>query len=347
MPDDPVAPDGADAPLAPLDPETAAALAAERGLRRRVVVPHPARCPDVPAAADPNPLAPAGELAPLGFQLDALLGAGVGVPEAVALLGPPALCNHEPGSRFAELHLAPRSSAIRAATVETRSGALIGLVVDYEAPPRIPAGSLRRRYGAPQSAPSSPHSTAPPPAKFTVETAEHSATILLFPQGRGAEADLIRQVIVRRWERRRILPPRFADEAALVRLAVLALDEVAADPVDFYGSLGVYAGTEAGVTTLSRVAGRNVAAASLTVTDAAPVEALAVELRFDAPFAVDPERLAARLAAELDVTTSIEAEDAGPVTLRLRARDGGPRGIIVLDRRGPAVAGVALRRPVP
>lgn len=336
-----------DEPLAPLDPQEARDAARERGLKIHLGVPYPARCPEVPPSSEPNPLAPHGALAALGFDVDALLGAGVGVPEAVALFGPPALCNHQPGSRFTGLHLGPRAPELRAVTVETRDGALIGLIVDYEAPPRVPTAALRERFGAPQAAPASPHSPYPPPHKFTTQSAEHRATILLFPQGRGAEAELVRQIIVRRTAQRAILPARFADEGALVRLAALALGDAPADPVDFYGSLGVYAGTEGGAVRLSRVDGRNVDAATVTVTETTPADATALDVRFEEPFPVDPRRLAGALAATLDLEASPAIEQANRATIRLTTKDGQPRGVVLLHRVGAEVHRVQITRAEP
>jgi hypothetical protein len=334
-------------PLAPLDPQEARDAARERGLKAQLVVPYPARCPAVAAASEPNPLHPEGALAALGVDLDALLSDGVGVPEAVALFGPPALCNHQPGSRFADLHLGPPAPELRAVTVETKDGALIGLVVDYEAPPHVPMAALRRRFGAPQSAPTSPHSSYPPPHKFTVESPAYRATILLFPRGRGDEAELVRQLIVRRTPQRAILPARFTDEEALARLLVLALGDAPADPVDFYGSLGVYSGTANGVVSLSRVDGRNVAAATLTVTATEPADTTGLDVRFEEPFPVDPRRLAAALAATLGLEASPAIERANRATIRLSTKDGRPRGAVILHRVGAEIHRVRVTRGAP
>lgn len=138
--------------------------------------------PTAAPRADWRGLAARGRLSGLAVDVDALVRPSVGVPEVVALLGPVATCTSQ-GNGFADLELAPRLANVRAATVETHDGDLIGVVVEYEAPVSVDLTTLSARYGRPSAGPSAPDSFRPGDERFVWSTPTFDAYMLLSHDG--------------------------------------------------------------------------------------------------------------------------------------------------------------------
>jgi hypothetical protein len=305
----------ADKPLSALDALKAAQAA---GLKATILVPYPAPCPTIgPPAGDLSRLEAKGALAPFVVDIDGFLRDDVGVAEAAALLGPAVLCNAEPGSGYANLHLAPRAANVRSATLETHDGELIGVVVEVEPPVVVDLVALSKRYGALRSLPG----LHGPGADALDPETKAFRGMLTFDRRDFADplaARKVHQIIYRRTSMLEILPEKFRTAADVARLVRLALRPKAPDSVAFYGTLGVFdkiAGDD--VSFLPAQAMRNVAFASITKTTVGKrhfVRSMKVTLA--SPALGDANALAAALAPDGGPKPTASVEGAAAV-LRL------------------------------
>ena len=133
-------------PLQKLDKVKALKQAKAAGLRQDIIVPYPVQCPKIAKpSGDTSTLASDDGLV---LSLDALLRADVGVPEVVAVVGPPVLCDHEDGTQFIDMFLAAKRGDVE---LETKDGDLIGIIVSPEKPVVVDMNRLSKRFGASQS----------------------------------------------------------------------------------------------------------------------------------------------------------------------------------------------------
>ena len=154
---------------------TRAAKAA--GLKRTLMVPHPVKCPAIPSAGvDPKRLRAAGKFAPLLADPKAFFDASIGVLEAIALLGPVVLCNHQPKSAFMDLHLAP-VAGVQGATIEAKDGELIGIVIEYEPSAKIDFAALGAAFGKARQMPRAPHGPYPGSDALDLKSETHEGTV--------------------------------------------------------------------------------------------------------------------------------------------------------------------------
>ncbi len=326
----------ADKPMTALEALKAAQAA---GLKATILVPYPAACPSVaPPTGDLSRLEAKGALAPFIVDIDGFLRDDVGVPEAAALLGPAVLCNSEPGSGYAELHLAPRAAHVRSATLETHDGELIGVVVEVDPPIAVDLAALSKRHGALRSLPGL---HGPGPDTLDPETKAFRGMLMFdrreFSDPLGARK--VHRIIYRRTSMLEILPEKFRTAADVARLVRLALRPTAPDTVAFYGTLGVFdkiAGDD--VSFLPAQAMRNVAAASIGKTTIGKrhfVRSLKVTLA--SPALGDANALAAALAPEGGPKPTASVEGAAAVirltggTVRVEPARGAI-STIVIDR---------------
>lgn len=161
----------------PLESVAATRSAKAAGLKQTLMVPHPVKCPSIPSAGvEPKGLRASGVFAPLLADPKAFFDASIGVLEALALLGPAVLCNHQPKSAFMDLHLAPIAGA-QGVTIETQDGQLIGIVIEYEPPAKIDFAALSAAFGTARQMPRSPHGPYPGSDTFDLKSATHEGTI--------------------------------------------------------------------------------------------------------------------------------------------------------------------------
>ena len=119
--------------------------------RGSLFVPREEACPKIAApTGDPKKLAATGTdrallVDPMGF-----LRPEIGIPEAVALLGDPVLCNHDKDSSFGEMYLLPRDASVHRLELETESGQLIGIVVELDPPATVDITAVSARFGKPR-----------------------------------------------------------------------------------------------------------------------------------------------------------------------------------------------------
>jgi hypothetical protein len=308
--------------------------------------------PEALEAGDPSALAASpGPLAGLVMDLEAALRADVGVPEAVALFGPPAQCDRSPGSPYAGMRLAPRHRGVHAVTLETKDEALIGILVEYDPPVTVDIVALAERWGRPGEGPAMPGGWAPGPDTFHLDTAHFCAQLLLERRAWDdpRTARRIGRLILRRTPMIEILPDSLSTQGDLVRLLALALTPVAPDPVAFYGTIGV---AQNGPGTRTHFAPptyggsgtapmrRNVTRAwidRVTVDGRNRVKAMRVEI--EAPFPVDATLLATILAKRIDAEVTFET---GPSGVRLHVAR--PRATVAIETSGRAVTAIELLR---
>ncbi len=306
-----------------------------------IFVPHPAPCPNV-AAGDPLRLAARGARAGLVVDVDGFLRADVGIPEAVALLGRPALCNQEPGSGFVNMHLDPRSPGVRGVTLETHDGDLIGVVVELDPPVPVDLTELVARWGTPRAMPG-PHDAFEAGSDvFSPKTKDFGAQ-LAFAR-RGARDPITRravhEIIFRRTAAVELLPETFAAEDDLVRLVALALRDRAPEVVRFAGTIGVYNPPVGDRVTFDPVARRNVTSSWIdkqTVGKRDYVQSL--HATFGAAVPVVPARFAKAVGA------AIGAPAPTLTTTGARTRvDAGARGWVEIELVGGAAKAIDVAR---
>ncbi len=185
----------------PLESVAATRMAKAAGLKQTLMVPHPVKCPAIPSAGvDPKGLRASGTFAPLLADPKAFFDASIGVLEAIALLGPAVLCNHQPKSAFMNLHLAPIAGA-QGVTIETQDGQLIGLVIEYEPPVKIDFAALSAAFGTARQMPRAPHGPYPGSDAFDLKSATHEGTISIgrMDHADPANATRVHRMILRRF----------------------------------------------------------------------------------------------------------------------------------------------------
>jgi hypothetical protein len=327
-----------------LDSMEALRQAQANGFEGTVIVPHAARCPAVAAPTSAtNPLVATGALAGLVVDVDGFLRADVGVPEAVAALGRPALCNHEPGSRYTNMYLATGAANVRQATLETRDGELIGLVLEFEAPVTIDLEEFRRRFGAGRMGVGSEH--LPPDHVFEAKSPAFVASFSLGRGARKAPAGSVLRVIFRRQAAHTILPDRFETADDLVRLAALALGSRAPDPVGFFGTLGVFGGEQDGTVFFHEASRRrNVAHATLQKTSTRPADTRAIQVTFAESVEAAAESFARDLALALQLPAPTITREGNAARFALADATRRPRGEVVLELAGTKVKQLAATR---
>ena len=186
-------------------------------LRVDIHVPYPVQCPTIGSPkGDPKRIAPTDAFAALAVDIDRFLRVDYGIPEAVALFGPPALCDQAPASGYLSLHLAPLAANLHAVELETHDGELEGFVIEFRPPLAIDLTPLSKRHG-PLQVLGSYHG----PRRYAIdtETADYRGQ-LMFTCPRD---DQVSELIFRRTSMIEILPDKFLTGPDLVRLARLAL----------------------------------------------------------------------------------------------------------------------------
>lgn len=328
-----------------MDMKEARAVAEAVGFKGSVSVPHPIRCPALHAPPGPGPLAAKGPLATLVVDPEAFLRADVGIPEAVALLGVPALCDRRPDSRHIKMYLATQAANVRQVALEIRDDLLIGIVVDYESPAQIDIAELRRRLGQGRSGVAGAHV---PASEIFEATSSQYAAYFSFGRTQHSDAELargVKQAIYRRTARHERLPDSFKTEDDLVRLATLVLWSRAPDPVTFYGSLGVYGGEVDGKDTfLDASQNRNVKHALLYKTGTRPADTTSIVVTFAAPVPATAEGIARGLAQALRTTEPTITRDGSSARIALADANQRPRGEVVLEFAGDTIVKLTATR---
>jgi hypothetical protein len=213
----------------------------DRDPRKSVGVPNPVTCPAIAKpAGDPKALAAPGLLvSPEGF-----LRADIGLPEAVALLGQPVLCNDSPQFGFMDMYLMPIAPGAERIELETHDGSLIGIIVELDPPVAVDVAALRKKYGKQGLLPAPEDSFEPGGAVFDVATPAFTGQ-LMYRHRKGGEPDTawkVSEIIFRRTSLADSLPEGFHTEADVDRLVALALRMAPPDTVELYGTLGVFGG---------------------------------------------------------------------------------------------------------
>lgn len=145
----------------PLDALDALERARAIGMRRTILVAHAVRCPEIDiTGADPSRLASSAEGGTI-VDARAFLVSTTALVDAIALLGPPALCEHMPGSPSFALHLAPRSPIVHGVLLSLREGELQQIVMDFEPPTRVDFARLAATWGVAGAYPRAPEGPHP------------------------------------------------------------------------------------------------------------------------------------------------------------------------------------------
>lgn len=177
-----------------------AARADDRDPRKSVGVPHEVPCPAIAKPkGDPKLLAAPG----LGISAEGFLRADIGVPEAVALLGKPVLCN-DGDNGYLDMYLMPVPAGVLRIELETHEGALIGIVVELDPPVAVDVAALRKKYGKSRILPAPDDSFEPAGAVFDVSSKAFTAQ-LMYSHRKHGEADTawkVTQLIYRRSPRK-------------------------------------------------------------------------------------------------------------------------------------------------
>jgi hypothetical protein len=323
----------------PLDAVEALEIARARGLKATLIVAHPVECPSVaPPASDVARFAATGALAPFGIDIDAFLGEGFGIAEAVALLGAPALCSAEPGSAYMNLHLAPRAPSLSEACLEIRDDQLIGAVIKVEPPALVDIIALSQRYGPPRAMPAL---HGPGADTFDHDTPSFRG-LLMFERSDFADpasARRVPSVIYRRTSMIEILPAKFLTAEDLARLVRLALAPRAPDAVSFYGTLGALDAISGDrITFRPAVELRNVREASMQKRTVGTRHfSSSLEVKLAAPISADAAAVASAIGALLGVTPRVTTSGSA-------VRIDVPGGTIHVAPPDSAVSAIAIER---
>jgi hypothetical protein len=227
-----------------------------------------------------------------------------GAAEAGAELGPTA-SERDQGNGYADLALTPRAGLGRA-VLETHRGELIGVQLGALPGARVDVSALLAAWGPGDRGSPPLDSFWPLSYTFQLDDATWRVLVIVQPLD-DAPLDClpIDDAIIRRLPIEAFVPESWTTEADLVAMARLALRAGPLEPVDLYGSFGVFEGESAGVVHLRAVQGRNVAGSTLgrVAEPAEPPEVAWVETAFLAPIPVDLDRLAAAVGATRDGST--------------------------------------------
>ena len=186
-----------------LESVAATRTAQSAGLKQSLGVPYPVKCPSIDTTGvDTKALRATGKHAALLADPTAFFDGRIGVLEAIALLGPAVLCNHQAKSPFMNLHLAPIAGA-HGVTIETQNGKLIGIVIEFEPTVSVDFAALTAAHGAPRQMPRAPHGPYPGSDAFSMHSASHEGTFSIgrVDHGDPASASRVHRMIVRRFER--------------------------------------------------------------------------------------------------------------------------------------------------
>jgi hypothetical protein len=284
------------------------------------------------------------------MDLEAALQPDVGIPEAIALFGPPRVCRSQ-GASYLGMELAPRHAGVRSVALETKDGALIGLLVEYDPPVPVDIVALAQRWGTASTGPAGPGGGGPGADTFNLDVMHFRAQLLLDRRVRDdpPTARLIHRVIVRRTPMIEILPECFRSQGDLVRLLVLALQPIAPPPMAFAGTIGVAksgSGTRTDFAPPAYAGGpfvppqRNVSRAwidHVTVDGRDRLKAMRVEI--EEPIRADPALIATVLSKRLGAEVSAVPEPTG-----VRLHVGHPRATVMIESAAGTITAVEVSR---
>ena len=232
--------------------------------REHISVPYETPCPTIAKpTGDPKRLASTD-----GLQIDpdGFLRADIGIAEAASLLGTPVLCSHEATSAYWNIFLLPAAAGVRTVYLETEDDALIGIVVELDPPATIDMTKVGKKFGTSRLLMAPYDSFEAGGLVFAPKTATFTGQ-LMYSHREQTDKDTawkVYQIIFRRHAIADQLPDGFHTQADVDRLVALALRKAAPDPVDFYGTVGVYDKTTGDrITFLPALASRNVKSATL------------------------------------------------------------------------------------
>lgn len=179
--------------------------------------------------------------------LDALLECfrqpGFETAEAVAIFGAVSRVDRR-SSGFDDLVLWARPSlpGVREITLETRSGELIGLMVDLETPVLLDVEALGRRFPPLGRAPAPIDSFDPELHRISIEDPSFKSYALYSAEDWDAPltARPILRVLMRRFAQFRDVPRSWNTADDLARLVPLLLYRLAPTPIELAGHLGVW-----------------------------------------------------------------------------------------------------------
>lgn len=316
-----------------LDWKTAPAEAMARGYKAAVHVPAPVRCPELPtlAAGADNLLAARGELAPVLVDVDGFLRPEVGVAEALALLGPPVLCDNSE-TRWLGIDAAPRDAGVLRGEITVRDGEMTGISIEFDPPVTISLEPWIRRFGAPEKVTASLHAHLPDDV-FTIKTGDYAARLVVrtMESGRGEGPRRVRKVALSRSRRDAELPRVYRAERELVAVTARVLRARAIDAHELYGYVGTFRGRAGARVVLRPRPDSNVFEAWITAPAGAPHDALALHVRLRERVPVDPTAFAAALAFALGVPPPQVAVDGEVARIAVRDGEGAARGEVVVE----------------
>lgn len=308
-----------------LDWEEADREAKAAGYKGSLSVPSAVCCPAIaPPASDPAPLAARPPLAGLIVDPDGFLRENIGVPEAVAQLGKPALCNHDEGSGYRNIYLATALPNVEDVYLETQDGDLIGVAVHFEKPVAVDMTALTKRYGEPKRYPGPDDSFEAGGSSYHAVTAGFDARLLFSHRDhRDPEtAWQVHRIIFRRTPMIEVLPEGFHDEAEVARLVALALRPRAPEWVAFAGTIGICnPPVENHISCAPGLPVRNVATASMEKRTRGKRDFVrSMSVTFQKPIPATAASLAAAIGAALHVAAPTAVAAGGLVRLDLPGR---------------------------
>lgn len=325
---------GTDKPK-PMDSLEATKAAQKKGLKVSLFVPNPIPCPTIPKPqGDVELLRAKGNLAALVVDMEGFLREDMGVPEAVALLGEPVLCNDGAVAGYVDMHVAPRDPTIHQATIETHDGELIGLVVEYEKTVTVDTVALTKRYGKPRQMPGPYDSFEAGSDVFSVDGSAFQAQFSFSHRkfSEPPQAREVYQIIFRRTSTIEILPEGFHSASDAARLVALALRPHAPEGVDFAGTLGLYnPPVNRRIAFSSPLPIRNITSAAVVLRDVPNRQFVdKVEVTFKAPIASDAQAFAKVLAATMKIPAPTVTDEGARKRIEL-ANGLERRGTVLLD----------------
>jgi len=331
-----------------LDSLAALKDAQAKGLKISLIVPYPTPCPTIAKPkGDPTLLKAKGKLAGTIVDMEGFLRADMGVPEAVALLGDPVLCNGGAVPGYLDMFLAPRDPAVRSVTLETHDGDLIGIVVEYEKPTPVDITDLEKQYGKPRKFPG-PHDSFE--AGSNVFDKDGSAYRAHFSFARKSHSDppnahQVHQIIFRRTSMIEILPDGFQSPSDVARLVAMALQSKVPDAVSFAGTLGTYSPpVNLRISFGPAIPVRNVSNASIVLRNETERQRLAMlEVTFKAPIAGDVKKFAEAMANLLNLPVPTITDDGKRKRLDF-ANGAEKRGQVFLDWSGGNLKAIQVIR---
>lgn len=324
-------------------------LAQAAGLKSTIMVPYAVRCPEIaPTKIDVQPLVARDKLAGLAIDIEGFLRAELGLSEFVAVLGKPVLCNHLMPGRYNDMHVAPKSANVHDASIETRDGEVIGVVIEFEQPVIVDLQALEAKYGPSKRGPAPLDSREAGSDDLTIDNAAFRAQLMLSHRDfkDPPNARKVHRMILRRTAKLQLLPEGFHNEADVVRLLGLALGLRAPDPVDFAGTLGVYSPLDDGrIAYGPSLPVRNIdTASSQFVVRNGNKDVRALTVTFKDAVPATAEGLAKDLAALLKIPPPAIKREGGHLGMDVRDAQNHPRGSVLLDFAGNALKTITLER---